>query len=421
MKTIKFKIFAVVLASLSLSACIHDNFEKPQITPLNVGDVITFETLRQIYNDSVLSGVYPEGYKFTQDISVYCVCTMDDKSGNIYKSAYVQDGEAAINLHLTSSGGVYIGDSLCLHLKGLTLSNYQNMAQLDSVSVDNNMTKLATHCYVEPEEVTIAQIQTGAYQAKLVRLNKVEFAEASLGKTWADAVNKETVNHTLMNCAEQSILVRTSGYADFADKKIPEGRGSMVAIVSQFRNDWQLLVRNINEVDMNGLRCGTVISAQNFDEVVTGEPLNLEGWKNIALQGTQVWQGFNTNTLTAANFKPNTDENQDSWLISPLVELPTDESTSLSFTTRAAFDKGGVLKVLVSTNYDGGDNPAAATWTELPAVICDAPVSGFGEWTDSGLISLADYIGQSVYIAFQYQGTNVNTTEYYIDSFLIAL
>lgn len=418
----KFKLrnIAVIIAVLSLSACINNDFNEPEVPEIPEGTVYTISELKQMYMDSVVSGIYPEGYKFTEDFSVYCTCTMDDKSGNIYKSAYVQDATGAINLHLMSSGGIYIGDSIRLYLKGLTLGDYENMLQLDSVHVDNNMTKLATQRYIEPEVVTISQLQTGAYQAKLIRLEGVEFEEASLGETWADAENLETVNHNLQNCEGQTIIVRTSGYADFAGYEIPEGKGSIVAIVGQFRDDWQLSVRDIHEVDMDGYRCGTPILEENFDGVINGEIIDLEGWKNLAIQGTAVWKGINTSTLTAANFKPSDEAVQETWLISPLVEIPEGETSALSFTTNAANDRGGVLKVFVSTDFDGGDNPATATWTELPATICDAPASGFGSWTDSGYISLSEYTG-TIHIAFKYEGTDVNNTEYYIDNFLLSL
>jgi hypothetical protein len=69
---------------------------------------------------------------------------MDDKSGNIYKSAYVQDVSRGINLHLMSSGGLYVGDSIRIKLKGLVLSEYAGMMQIDSVKVVDNIVKLAT-------------------------------------------------------------------------------------------------------------------------------------------------------------------------------------------------------------------------------------------------------------------------------------
>ncbi|MDA3910277.1 MAG: DUF5689 domain-containing protein [Bacteroidales bacterium] len=410
----------IMLSLLGFNSCIHDDFEEPEIPDMPAGNVITISDLRQIYMDSVISGVHSEGYKFTENFSVYCTCTMDDKSGNIYKSAYVQDNTDAINLHLLSSGGIYEGDSIRLDVKGLILSDYENMLQLDSVHVDHNIMKIATQQYLEPELVTIPQIQTGNYQGKLVLIEKVQFEDASLGDTWADAENLETLNHNIEDCNGNTIIVRTSGYADFAGRTIPEGKGSLVAIVGQFRDDWQLAVRNMYEVDMEGYRCGTPLYEENFDGVVNGEAIALDAWKNIAIEGNVLWMGMNTQTLTAARITPNSDLVQQTWLITPQIEIPEGIVPALEFETRAAFDLGGTLKVFVSEDYDGGDDPSTATWIELSATICDAPSNNFGTWTESGLISLADY-SDSIHIAFRYDGTDTQKTQYFIDKILVSM
>jgi hypothetical protein len=98
----------------------------------------------------------------------------------------VQDETGAINLHLMSSGGIYQGDSVRLFLNGLILGDYENMLQLDSVHVDENIVKIATDCEITPEEVEIGQIQTGAYQGELIKLTNVQFIEDDIGKTFVD-------------------------------------------------------------------------------------------------------------------------------------------------------------------------------------------------------------------------------------------
>jgi len=411
----------ILLSLLGLNSCIHDDFENPEIPDMPAGNVLTISDLRQIYMDSVVSGIHSEGYKFTENFSVYCTCTMDDKSGNIYKSAYVQDNTDAINLHLMSSGGLYEGDSIRLDLKGLIINDYENMLQLDSVDVDHNTLKIATQQYLEPELATIPQIQTGSFQGKLVRIEKVQFEEASIGATWADAENLETVNHNLEDCNGNLIIVRTSGYADFAGRQVPEGKGYVVAVVGQFRDDWQLAVRSMYEVEMDGYRCGTPLYEENFDGVVNAEVIALDAWKNIATEGNVLWMGFNTGDppLTAARITPNNDTIQQTWLITPQIEVPEGIAPALEFETNAAYDLGGTLKVFVSEDYDGEDDPSSATWTELSATICDAPSSGFGQWTESGLISLADY-SDNIHIAFRYDGTNTQKTTYFIDNILVS-
>ncbi|MFO7878546.1 MAG: DUF5689 domain-containing protein [Bacteroidota bacterium] len=414
-----------ILAALAIlflaGGCIHDDFEAPETEDIPTGNTLTIGEIRQMYTDSVESGAYPEGYKFTGDFSLYCVCTMDDKSGNIYKSAYVQDETGAINLHLMSSGGLYQGDSVRIYLKDLILGDYENMLQLDSVSVDDNIVKLATEQEKEPELVEISQI-TGAYQGKLIKLENVQFVEADINKTFADADNLITENRTLEDCNGQTIDVRTSGYADFADYPVPDGKGTLIAIASQFRDDWQLFIRHFHEVDMDGLRCGEYddVFYEDFDSLTLGDPIALEGWNNIASAGSILWTGKNSDKVNSAYIDGTTSGESDiqSWLITPEIDL-SGINGGLSFATRGRDDRGAVLKVMISEDYDGTADPQNATWTELSADISDAPTSGFAQnWTASGDIDISSYTG-AVHIAFKYEGTDANTGKYYLDEFMV--
>ncbi len=51
-------------------------------------------------------------------MSTYGVVVGDESSGNIYKNSYVQDSTGAINLRLINPGGLYVGDSIRIYLKG---------------------------------------------------------------------------------------------------------------------------------------------------------------------------------------------------------------------------------------------------------------------------------------------------------------
>ncbi len=424
MKTTAYKIgiLTIVATIFLFSNCIHDDFDVPETQDIPTGNVLTIGYLRQMFTDSVQSGMYPEGYKFTEDYSVYCVCTMDDKKGNIYKSAYVQDETGAINLHLMSSGGIYEGDSVRVYLNGLILGDYENMLQMDSVHVDENIVKLATECDVTPQEVGIGQIQTGTYQGVLIKLTNVQFIEEDIGKTFADADNLITENRTIEDCDEQQMTVRTSGYADFASYRVPEGNGSMIAIVGQFRDEWQLYIRSFYELDMDGLRCGVydTVFSENFNSAVNGELISMEGWYNINTAGTLSWKGKTTGkTISAIIDGRNTTESTiESWLITPAIQLEGGDH-AMDFVTRAAYDKGGTLEVLISTNYNG-NSPDNSTWTELNADISDGPVSGYAqEWTTAMEIDLSNYTDEEVYIAFKYTGTDTETTLFLLDDIII--
>lgn len=107
---------------------------------------------------------------------------------------------------------------------------------------------------VDPLDVNINDLDD-SYQNMLIRLTNVEFTDADADQFYADAINKISINRRLKDCLNNQIILRSSGYANFANTRTPSGRGSLVAIYSVFRNDKQLYIRDLNDVSMTGLRC----------------------------------------------------------------------------------------------------------------------------------------------------------------------
>lgn len=263
-KKIQTGLMALLLI-LGLSACVKNDFEIPDPMVIPVGEVVSIAELRQLIaaNDN-------KPIKFTEDVSVFGVITMDGTTGNIYRGAFLQDATSAVNLRLMSPGGLFRGDSIHLNLKGTTLSFYEQMLQIDSVHTGNNVKKLATMVEVEPVVTDILTLLTDpSYQARVVKLEGVEFHQNELGQTFADKENLITVNRMLRDCSGNQIIVRTSGYAGFADAPIPQGNGTFVGILAQFRNDRQLFIRSLDEVQLDGERCPT--PGENMDPITIAE------------------------------------------------------------------------------------------------------------------------------------------------------
>jgi hypothetical protein len=159
--------------TLFFSGCVKKDFDTPPVGTLPVGQVYTISQLRQMYADS---GAIMINY----DASVYGVVTMDESSGNIYKSGYIQDAGDAVNLHKTSAGGLRVGDSIRVYLKNVVLSEYAGMFQLDNVNPDSNIVILATQKYRNPELVTIPD-----YLPEIIRANWLSSLRFSLkAPTW---------------------------------------------------------------------------------------------------------------------------------------------------------------------------------------------------------------------------------------------
>lgn len=255
------KLSGILLASiLGFTSCIDQDFDLPDPLDIPVGETITIAEMKQMIIDP------DDRIKFDTDISIFGVITMDGSSGNIYRGAFMEDTTGAINLRLMSPGGLNQGDSLRINLRGTILSKFAQMHQLDSIHTGNNVVKLATLIDRKPQETDILTLLNDpTYEGRLIKLHNVEFGPTDLGSLWADAANLQAINRTLRDCNGNTIIVRTSGYASFANDTIPSGNGSLVAIMSRFNNDRQLLVRNLQEVKLDSLRC----SEQDNDNIIS--------------------------------------------------------------------------------------------------------------------------------------------------------
>ncbi len=238
-----------LLLAVLFTNCEKEDTDIPPIATINPDNIITLGEIREM----IVSG---ETYTFHgTDKHLFATVTMDEQNGNIYRQAYIQDPNGAVNLRMAVSADLSVGDSIRLSLDGSSISYFNNMLQLDSVDGTKQIVKQASERFIEPEVVTINDIKAGGYQAKLVKLENVQFIESEIDSTWADGINLQNVSRTLQDCDLNTIIVRTSGYADFANEKLPEGKGDFIGIVSQYRDVWQLLVRNIDELTLDGERC----------------------------------------------------------------------------------------------------------------------------------------------------------------------
>ena len=239
-----FLVLAVLFAN-----CEKEETDIPPIATINPDSIVTLGEIRGM----IVPG---ETYTFRNTgTQLFATVTMDQRNGNIYRQAYIQDPSGAVNLRMALSADLTVGDSIRLSLDGASISYFNNMLQLDSVDGTRQIVKQASEKYIEPEVVTINDIKAGGHQAKLVKLENVQFLESELGETWADGINLINVNRTLQDCENNTIIVRTSGYADFANALLPEGNGSFIGIVGQFGDVWQLYVRDPNELTMTNERC----------------------------------------------------------------------------------------------------------------------------------------------------------------------
>lgn len=404
----------IVLAVFFLLGCKRE-YENPPTSSIPVGEVITIADIKALD--------YP--HKFVGDSSLYAVVSMDEASGNLYKNIFVQDGTGAINVRLFSSGSLLEGDSIRIYLRNTVVGQYTGMVQLDSVDTDLNVIKIENNRHIIPQSVKIDEIDQ-TMQSRLVWIDSAEFISSSAGKSWADGANQVSLDRVLTNCSESDeIIIRSSGYANFADDFTPTGNGGITAIVTQFNTTMQLIIRDPSEVNFNNPRCGAIyVLSKDFED----GSLTSGGWSTF-------WTGTNTggtdwgkfelfsgsdNAVSASNFDISTFTNYatTSWFISPAMDLTslTPGTPVLTFDNTHRYEPGAQLELWVSTDYDGTSDPdLQGTWTNLSSMVSWDLDDSVWDWVTSGPVDLTAFKSGSTFIAFKYQGSNSDGATWEID------
>jgi len=419
-------------------------FDTPPVRSIPEGAKVNITQLRALYtSQSVLSPVH---FSDTAGAitTVYGVVTADEQSGNLYKNIYVQDSSgAAICLRLLNSGGLYQGDYIRIYLPGTVLSVYQNLLQLDSVDVDNNIVKQstgvdvtsATSIFITPASINQLATNSGyanangipTYQSKLVKITGVQFADSTGNLTYADAANLGTLNRDLDDCNGNTTIVRTSGYANFAGQHLPAGKGSFIGIASYYSssgpNGLQLLVRDPSDIDMNGPRCGQAGTcvpvasvSEDFSSVVNNQTINLDCWKNTFTEGSVAWRGKVSGSDFSAEARLSLGQASTMWLVTPQITYST--SQNLSFSSAKVNWVHDGLTAWVSTDFTG--DVTTETWTQVNGATIAGQADADNDWIPSGSIALSGilpsgYSGNFV-VAFKYQGDAAQNTTYRVDN-----
>ena len=413
MKTI---VFASLLALASVSC--EKEFDTPKLNPAAASREINIKQIKDKYYSNI-------NYKFKADSSLYCVVIADESTGNLYKDIYVKDVTGALHVKLINSGGLYVGDSIRINIKGCLLNEYNKLIQLDSVNTETQIVKLSSGNVVKPQTLTIAQVlantaATNSVQSKLIQLEGVEFLTADQNMPYANAAAKLSVNRILKSCDGQTLTVRTSGYASFASATTPTGNGTFVGIASQYGTTMQLILRQTTDAQMSGTLCGigggTTTPGSYLNKDFNDNNLTSGGWTNIRVSGAIDWavSTFSSQTFAKiSNYVSASNLPCETWLISPAINLSNATLPQLTFLNAYKYT-GAALEAYISTNYNSGA-PNTATWTKLNFTLS----SGNYVFVNSGAVNLSAYKSAQVRIGFKYTGSATDGSTWELDDIII--
>ena len=301
--------FSAVIFLAGISSCVKDKFDSP---PANGSDpnITTTTTV------AGLKAMYTGGNMLINDsVVVAAVVVGDDKSGNLYKEVAIEDSTGGITLTINGSNlytSYPIGRRLFIKLKGLYLVQYKGLYEIiGAINADGSYAGIPSSnasqfifpgkwgINVQPKVVRISQLGD-VYQSELIELDNTEFSVGDQNQPYANSATLASVSHTLKDCTGGSVVVYTSGYADFAGALTPSGNGSFVCIYSVYNGTPQLIVRDTTDINLTGPNCNAQhsITIASLRALYTGAPVVLPAGTSIS--GTVISDGFNGN-ITSKN------------------------------------------------------------------------------------------------------------------------
>ena len=352
-----------------------------------------------------------------------------DESGNIYKALYIMD-EYGTGLTISiNQANLYedypIGQEIVLNLQNHWVGKYNGQQVLGypawyeagqtweaSFLPQNYWQEMVTlngapnPSKVQPVDIRLSEIagkEDAAtlmkYQGALVRIKDVTFAEADGYTTFAEP--NASTNRTIVDADDNTLIMRTSNFADFRDNVLPRGQVDVVGVLHCYGNTWQLLLRDRNDVTGGNVSSDPVTSLnEGFDNSLPSS------WANVIVSGDKSWYQtqFMNNGYAAATGYRGTQPPFDTWLITPAIDIEHAVNKTLSFRTEvnAYGSTTSKLEVYVLNSLD----PFAATVkVKLDAAFASAPASGYSDWCESGTIDLSQWADGIYYIGFRYSAT----------------
>jgi len=150
---------------------------------------------------------------------------------------YIQDNTGGIGIYDTDLANVQRGDSITVTGE---LDDYNNLLEINPVA---DFSVLASGLPMpEPQLISISDISED-YEAELIRINNVEFENAS-GQFGSNA------NYNFTDGTSTGVL-RINSSSPLVGEAIPTGTFDLVAICSQYSTTYQLLPRDADDFIFN--------------------------------------------------------------------------------------------------------------------------------------------------------------------------
>lgn len=431
MKTIK-KLTLVSLLAIFAGCANSDEYNVPDLS----GECVTLTPTKSVAEITDVS--VSTATQYTGDDIIEAYVTSSDEGGNFYKSISFQsvDGTKGFSIPVDNYNlfnEFEPGRLVYVNMKNLYVQRKYNSTLIGNLynngigrlsGVEYNDILKASCTNVDEDDIvknlSVSAAKSDQYLNMLIEFDNVQFTDASLGKTFFDASLNSiggATNHLLANEFGQNVIIRVSEYANFAGNQIPSGNGKVRGVMTKYNNDYQFMIRTMNDVQLTGDRVGPnsptnptpptnlLFAGSDFENWTTlTSSLNSFGLQSYAVQG------IGTGTLGTNSLHLNGTPVGNDYVFTATAashgNIPANP-TKITFWVKGTSAKSLSLNVYRSTS--GYDVFNVENLTASPVVLNKAVLNSSNNGTN-GYIGNIDTGGQWVKVTLNISDVSINSS-----------
>lgn len=438
MKKLKLVLTTTILASLV--GCVNgDDYGTPELS------CITIAPTKNVTDVTGIATSAATQYTTSDDVVDYieAYVTSSDEGGNFYKSISMVsvDGLTGFSMPVDNYN-LYTefepGRKVTIKLDKNRFFNKQNGSTVIGSSYNNGVGRISTVEYkdvilrscdnVDEDDLvnhlTIAQAKNDANLNKLIEFDAVQFANASLGHTYHDEAlsysGASATNHNIIDADGNTLIVRNSAYATFANNLVPSGNGKIRGVLTKYGSNYQFMLRTELDVQLTGDRfdptapieptapTNLLFAGADFENWATfNSSINSFGLKPYAVQGAGA--GAVTGNSLHLNGTPTANDYVFTISASAHGTIPANP-TKITFWIKGTSAKSLSINVYRSTTgYDvfnlGSISSAAPVSLSKAALQTSSPYNGTNAY-----IGTIDTGGQWAKITLNISDVQINTS-----------
>ena len=267
----------IAFACAIFTSCMDNDWDIPGTNGSEYGNqavtetnVVTIAQLKQKYATVIYNG---SSVQFTEPTQIKGVVTGNDVQGNIYNQIAIEDGTGSMII-CVAQGGMFgqlqVGREIIVELQDLYIGSYGQQPEIGTPYTNKNGRtyvsrmprslwqshfKMLNMKSVSPVEFDQTKLGNTDYMkencGRLMTIKGVKFQGANGKKVFAADKDKDaanSVNRSLQGISSNQLVVRTSTYADFANKPLPQGEVDITGIFTRYNNTWQVLIREESDI-----------------------------------------------------------------------------------------------------------------------------------------------------------------------------